>query len=68
MIKLICIDQQHADIAGKQLVELERKTAVIGRIVIATGGYDNKVARVQLEAMACIGKLTTYEIEFLEGL
>lgn len=52
MIKFTYINKQHADIAAKQLCDLGRDAKHFGRTVIASGSYDNNVAKVICAAMA----------------
>lgn len=52
MIKFTCINEQHADIAAKQLRDLDRDAKHFGRAVIASGNHDNNVAKVMCAAMA----------------
>jgi len=65
MIKLVCIDQQHAEIAELQLIKLGRKAALAGKAAIATGDYNHETIRVQLDAMAFTAELTDWDREQL---
>lgn len=65
MIKLVCIDQQHAEIARLQLIELDRKAVLAGKAVIATGDYNHETIRVELNAMAFTDTLTDWDRELL---
>ena len=65
MIKLVCIDQQHAEIARLQLIELDRKAVLAGKAVIATGDYNYETIRVELNAMAFTDTLTDWDRELL---
>lgn len=67
MIKLNCIDQQHAEIARLQLIGMGRKAVVAGKAVISTGEYDNKVVRVKVEALAYTDDVTDWDVEYLGG-
>ena len=68
MIKLNCIDQQHAEIARLQLIGMGRKAAVAGKAVIATGEYDNKVIRVKLEAQAYADDVTEWDRNLINAM
>ena len=65
MIKLICIDQQHAEIARLQLIKLGRKATMAGKAVIATGDYNHDTIRIELSAMAFTDTLTDWDTEQL---
>ena len=63
MIKLVCIDQQHAEIAKLQLIKSGRKVVLAGKAVIATGDYNHGTIRVELDAMAFTDTLTDWDRE-----
>lgn len=65
MIKLICIDQQHAEIARLQLIKLGRRAALAGKAVIATGDYNHETIRIELDAIAFTAELTEWDKEQL---
>lgn len=65
MIKIVCIDRQHAEIAMLQLIELGRKAALAGKAVIATGDYNHETVRVELDAMAFTDTVTDWDREQL---
>ena len=68
MIKLNCTDQQHAEIARLQLIGMGRKAAVDGKAVIATGEYDNKVAKVKVEALAYTDDVTEWDRSLIDAM
>tara|TARA_R110002074_G_scaffold270442_3_gene442250 strand:- start:580 stop:777 length:198 start_codon:yes stop_codon:yes gene_type:complete len=65
MIKMVCIDRQHAEIAKLQLIKLGRKAVLAGKAVIATGDYNHEIIRIELDAMAFTDTLTDLDREQL---
>lgn len=65
MIKLHCIDQQHADNAKLEFEYLERKVVTYGKTVIAAGEMDLDAEKVRVRALACVGSVTDWDREYL---
>jgi hypothetical protein len=66
MIKFMCINKQHADIAMKQLEANSIIATVIGRCVFAAGDWDSFTKSVMEEAMGVKVDLTIDDIQELK--
>lgn len=67
MIKLKCINQQHADNAKLEFELLDRKVVAYGKTVIASGEMDLDAEMVRIRALACVGSVTDWDREYLGG-
>lgn len=67
MIKLKCIDQQHADNAKLEFEYLKRKVVAYGKTVIAAGELDLDAEKIRVRALACVGAVTDWDVEYLGG-
>ena len=67
MIKFNAINQQHADIAAKQLSGLGVKSVAIGRAVVADYDWSNEVIKIMTEAMGySLEEITEFDLKELE--
>lgn len=68
MIKFMCINKQHADIAKKQLEENSISATIIGRCVFAAGDWDKFTTGVREQAMGVKMELTIDDIQDLKRM
>ena len=67
LIKLICIDSLHTDIAAKQIEANGYRAVIVGRAVITNHTLNGEaLATIKTNAMAYTDEITNFDIECWE--
>ena len=67
ILKLICIDEQHAQIAKDQFNSIGSRAVSAGRAVIVKTMSDSAYVKIKLGAMAYTDKVTNWDVEALNA-
>jgi hypothetical protein len=66
LLKLVCIDSLHADIAAKQINTDGYRAVIIGRAVITNHKIGNSLSKIIVESNAYTDTVTQFDIECWE--